>query len=111
MILVAVRVELRLHTLSDEIGGKVSNVTIIKLDSVNASIQNGVVVGSTDGGTIHGVLARDNSTTLHVLAERKEQFSQDLIVSDIRGRWLDFFEVWVIVGRVIIIVSEVRGQI
>ncbi len=111
MILVAVRVTLQVHALSNEIGGQVSNVTIIELDGVNASIQDGVIFCSTDGGTVGGVLAHDNSTTLHFLAKRKEQFSRDIVVSDVRGQWLVVVKVRVIVGKIIIIVSEVKGQV
>ena len=108
--LMAVRVTLQVHTLSDEIGGQVSNVTIVKLDSVNASVKDGVVIGLADGSTVGGVLARNNLTMLHFLAKRKEQFSQDIVVGNVRSRRLVIFKVGTIVGRVKVI-REVRSQV
>ncbi len=38
VILVAVRVALRVHTLSNEIGGQVSHIAIVELDHVNVTL-------------------------------------------------------------------------
>ena len=98
VILVAVRVAMRVHTLGDEIGGQVSHIAIVELDRVNASIEDGIVVCTPDGSTVGSVLPRDNSTTLHFLAEGKKQFGRDIVVSDVRGRWLLVVKVGVMVG-------------
>ena len=75
--LVAMRNALRVHTLSNKIGRQVSYVAIVELHGVNASIKDGVVVGTANGSATGGMLVRNNSTALHFLAKRKEQFSQD----------------------------------
>ena len=79
VVLVAVRVALQVYALSDEIGGQVSHIAIVELDGVNASI-------SPDGSTISSALTHDNLATFHLFAERKKQFSQDIVVSDVRSR-------------------------
>ena len=108
--MVAVRVALRVHTLSNEIGRQVSHIAILKLDCVNVSIEDGIVIGLPDGSTVGGVLARDDPTMLHFLAEWKKQFSQDIVVSNVRGQWWVIIEVCVIIGKVIVLISEVRGE-
>ena len=76
VIMVAIRVALQVHALSDEIGGQISHIAIIELDSVNASIKDGIVVCSPDGSTIGSVLTRNNLTMFHFLAKVKKQFTE-----------------------------------
>ncbi len=61
--MVSVRVALPVHALSNEIGGKVSHVYVIKLHLVDTSVKDGVVIGVPNGSAISGMFACNDSAT------------------------------------------------